>query len=177
MLILPVLMLVEFISLNFSLSFLKATSFNKNNLPLLYLQTSKPLIFSPNALNILKAAQKEQQPNMQIKLKLALRKGEINKQTKPPQLISPQRGEIQGDLTVGGIWTLVNSFSEWELFHDISTNADIVCEREEFSPNHSFTGKSWEQFPLGIFWILWLQKESFGCYHSKLGTWLQHGAL
>lgn len=68
---------------------------------------------------------------MQIKLKLTLHKGEINKQTKPPQLISPQRGEIKGDLTVGGIWTLVNGFSEWDLFHDISTNSYYCLEERE----------------------------------------------
>lgn len=84
----PVLVLMEFIFPNFLVSFLKATFINGSNLTLLCLQTSG----SPNALNILNARQKEQQPNMQIKLKLTLRKREINKQTKPPQLIYTQRG-------------------------------------------------------------------------------------
>lgn len=160
------LALVELIFPNFLLSFLKATSINENNLPLLCLQTSG----SPNALNILKATQKEQQPNMQIKLKLTLRKGEINKQTKPPQLISPQRGEIKGDLTVGGIWTLVNSFSEWDLFHDISTDSHNVWERELF-PNHSLTEKCLESFPFPIFWMLLMiniKKRSLGSYWCHL---------
>lgn len=84
---------MEFIFSIFLISLLKATFTNGNNLTL---QTSS----SPNTLNILNTIQKEQQPNMQMKLKLTLRKREINKQTKPPQLIYTQRGEIKGDLTV-----------------------------------------------------------------------------
>lgn len=116
------------------ISLLKATFTSGNNLTL---QTSG----FPNTMNTLNATQKEQQPNMQMKLKLPFRKREINKQTKPPQLIYAHKEEkLKETSQFGGIWMVFNGFAEWELLNDISTEFRPFLEKRGF--HQSFINSS-----------------------------------